>query len=259
MSAASLCTRTAVAVTVFAAAAAQAKPPTALKDEKKPASAEHLDAGSFLRWLLLQNGGPDAISVPWPELVRAATGKQVTALDAADAAFTAKLGAALNQTLPRLNRPDATLRADTILTSTETAARVANALRVALSAAGGLTVSDPAEPSGSTYPAVRCVDAASGRNYCLSIALYPSGGREGALPALTFRAAEGAGRIDADGCCLLVALEDNGKTGRDLALLNWELIDLAKVSVRCAVGFEADENAVHQPGAMVTDGRKGRD
>ena len=91
------------------------------------------------------------------------------------------------------------------------------------------------------------------------MATYPTGGKDGSLRTLSLRAADLAGQITADGPCLLVGIEHNGKTGRDVAFLNWEIIDLARVSLRCAVTFETDADGLHVPGATLGDGRRGRD
>ncbi len=250
---------------VVSAASARAKPPPPAKEERKaspsPVTSDGSSAPSLLRWLLLQNGGPDAASVGWPELVRATTGTQVFALDpanAAEATTVLKLGASLDALLPRLNRPDGAWRA---ATTAGLACFIGEELRTSLVGVPGTNVENLADPTqpGPPYPGLRWVDAASGRTFYLGVALYPTGERAGTLRALRLEPAEAARRIKADGCCLLAAIEHNGKSGRELAFLNWELIDLAKISLRCAVTFEADQNALHAAGATVTDGRKGRD
>ena len=242
-------------------AAADGKPPSPAKSDARPSPAADAAPASLLRWLLLQNGGPDAAAVPWPEIVRAAGGRQISSLDpanAADAATLTKLGAALDAALPRLNRPDGPLRGAPVLTVAEAGAGIADELRTALSASSGSTVENLAPP-GASYPVLRWTDGAGGRACYLFVATYPAGGKDGAIRVLTVRAADLAGQFPADGVCLLVGVEHNGKSGRDLALLNWEAIDLARVTLRCAVTFEADANSLHAPGATVTDSRRGRD
>lgn len=243
---------------------AHAKPPPAkpaARPAPTPPAAVEQGPASLLRWLLLQDGGASAAAVSWPELVRAAGGKQVVPLDPAnpaDAATLAQLGAALDALLPRLNRPDGTLRATPALTTAEATARVADELRAALATLPGHTV-EPLTAPGAPCLALRWTDTASGRTCCLLVALYPTGGKDTAARALTVRAADLAGQFTADGACLLVGFEHNGKAGRELALLNWEAVDLARVSLRCAVTFEADADALHAPGATLADGRRGRD
>ena len=113
--------------------------------------------------------------------------------------------------------------------------------------------------TAGSFPDVRVLDAASGKSYYLGVALYPTGGREAAVQALRFDPVDAAARFTDDGSCLLVAVEDNGKTGKDIAFLNWELIDLTKLPVRVVTTFTATQQDAHPPGAVLNDGRKGRD
>ena len=87
--------------------------------------------------------------------------------------------------------------------------------------------------------------------------LYPTGG-DPAGDALAFSPAA-ASRLPADGCCLLVGIEQNGKPGREIAFLNWEVLDLARLTVRFRPVFQAARHDALRPGAVLTDGRKGRD
>ena len=108
------------------------------------------------------------------------------------------------------------------------------------------------------YPACRFSDASSGRTYYLAVTLFPSGG-DPAGDALTFAPETAGSRIPADGCCLLVGIEQNGKPGRDIAFLNWEVLDLSRLPVRYRPVFQASRHAALLPAAVLTDGRKGRD
>lgn len=233
-------------------------PPARVAARPSPTPATVDDSGpSLLRWLLLQNGSATAAAVPWPEIVRAVSGRQVASFDPAapaDAATLAKLGAALDAILPHLNKPDGILRATPALTSAEIAARIADELRTTL---------DKAEPAGASAdalcPVLRWTENSGGRTCYLVVALYPTGVKDAAVHALSVRAADLAAQITSDGACLLVGIEHNGKTGRELALLNWEAIDLSRLSLRCAVTFETDANGLHVPGATLGDGRRGRD
>ena len=234
-----------VATVLFPLAGAFGKPPP---PKPTPATGNDEASSSLLRWLLLQNGGATAAAVPFPDIVRAACGKQVMP---PDAAVLAKLGATLDGLLPRLNKPDGTLRTAPVLTAAELSARVADEVHAALPA----DKTDPAD----ACPVLRWTEAPGGRTVHLIVATYPTGGKDGSLRTLSLRAADLAGQITADGPCLLVGIEHNGKTGRDVAFLNWEIIDLARVSLRCAVTFETDADGLHVPGATLGDGRRGRD
>ena len=230
------------------------KPPLPSKADVRPSPSPSAvaDGGSasLLRWLLLLSGGPEAAAVSWPELVLTAGGKQISPLvpaNAPDAALLAKLGASLDALLPKLNRPDGPLRTQPPLTSVEIAARIADELRAALPAADALG------------PVLKWNDNPTGRTCYLVVAPYSAGGREGALHTLTVRAADLAGQFTTEGACLAIGIEHNGRLGRDLAFLNWEAIDLARVSLRCAVTFETDASGLHAPGATLADGRRRRD
>lgn len=234
-------------------AAASGKPPAPAKPDARPAPTADAAPSSLLRWLLLQNGGPAAAAIPFPEIVRAINARQIVPLDPAaapDAAVLAKLGATLDALLPHLNRPDGA----PVLTNTESTARIVGELRAALDMKAEATT-----PEDALCPVLRWTDAAGGRTCHLFVAAYPPGGKAEVLRALSVRAADLASQVKADGPCLLIGLEYNNRAGRYPEWLNWELVDLAKVSLRCAVTFETDANGLHAPGATVADGRRGRD
>ena len=109
------------------------------------------------------------------------------------------------------------------------------------------------------------VDAKSGKNYYLAVALYPEGKREDATradyigEALRVLQGQAIRQIIAGGCCLLVGVEYHEAPGGDMVFLNWDVTDVANVPVRAAITFQADGGDVYHPGAVLTDGRKGRD
>ena len=250
---------------VLAATLIAAKPPAAPRKDAPTPSPTPAATGdpaaelALARWLVQADGGPDPILLPLAQVVRAATGKSVLPFDAAnpaDAAALAKLGAALDGLLPRMNRPDSPAHlAAAAGDATAMAARFEDELRSALGVAPA-----PAEETAAdrSYPAFFLADPAHGRNYYLAATLYPSGG-EPAGSALALSPGVAAGRMPADGCCLLVGIEHNGKPGRDIAFLNWEILDLARLQVRFRPVFQAARRDALQPGAVLTDGRKGRD
>ena len=249
---------------VLAATLISAKPPAApRKDAPGPTPSPAVTADpaaelALARWLVQADGAPDPILLPFAQVVRAATGKAVPPFDAtnpADAAMLAKIGTALDGLLPRLNRPDSSAHATALLGDADVvAACFEDELRTALGAAA-VTAKEP--PAGRSYPAFSVTDAAHGKNYYLAVTLYPTGG-DPAGEALTFSPGA-ASRLPADGCCLLVGIEQNGKPGREIAFLNWEVLDLARLTVRFRPVFQATKGDALQPGAVLTDGRKGRD
>ena len=249
---------------VLVATLISAKPPPAPRKETPgpsptPAAAGDPASGLALaRWLVQADGAPDPILLPFAQVVRAATGKAVPALDAAnpaDAAMLAKIGGALDGLLPRLNRPDSSAHAAALVgDAAVVAACFEDELRTALGASP-LPAEEPL--AGRSYPAFFLADPAKGKNYYLAVTLYASGG-DPTGDAFAFSPGA-ASRLPADGCCLLVGIEGNGKPGRDIAFLNWEVLDLARLTVRFRPVFQATRHDALQPGAVLSDGRKGRD
>ena len=90
-------------------------------------------------------------------------------------------------------------------------------------------------------------------------ALRGGGERDGSRPRAPFRSGRRPPQITADGCCLLVGIEYNGKLGGDIAFLNWDVVDVANVPVRVAVTFEADAARRLPSRRDADDGRKGSD
>ncbi len=217
------------------------------------------------RWLLQQNGGKDAISLSLADVLRAATGKNVLPIDSlnpASAAVITKLGGVLDRVLPGMNKPESP--AHVVGRTDETTAFFEDALRALIATVPGLSCPPPADETAAAhtaggFPAVRVLDAASGKSYYLGVTLYPTGGREGAVRALLLHPDAAAARMTEDGSCLLAAIETNGKTGKEIAFLNWELLDLTRLQMRVITTFEATQADVHPPGALLDDGRKGRD
>ena len=229
-----------------------AKPPK--KPDPSPMPTPALAAAgapaSFVHWLLLQNGGPDAVSLPLADVIQAATGKRVLPIDPgnpADAAVIARIGGVMDRILPGMNKPDSPAHA------------VGRLEEVAAFFEDALGAFNATATVGSGFPAVRLGDPTSGKSYYLGVTLYPTGGRDAAVRALRLDPVAAAGRMPEDGACLLVGIEYNGKAGKEIAFLNWELLDLAKLPVHMATVFDASQGEAHPPGAVLNDGRKGRD
>ena len=251
---------------------AQAKPhpkPTPTAAEASPPAAEHAsappnpDGSSVLaHWLLQQDGGAQALVLPLLQVMQAASGKTLSPLDRAnptDAAMVNRLGAALDGVLPSMNKADSS--AHTTERSDEIAAACEDALAAKLGGSAEVSIAVPtaAGARAGSYPAFRVTDKVSGKSYYVGVTVYQTDARVTPARALRFEPAEAAGLLTSDGACVLVAIEYNGKFGREAAFLNWELLDLSKVPTRAAVSFEAGQDAVHAPDALLNDGRKGRD
>ena len=222
-------------------------------------------------WLLAQDGGKDAITLPLGEVLHALTHQPILPFDPAnpdDAAFLTKLGGVMDRVLPLMNRPDspthAAARAGKV---DEIAACFEDEIRSVAHGTPGFTPQDytKALTPGRGYPAAHLVDAKSGKSYYLAVTLYPEGKRENATrtddigEAMWVLQGPAIRQIIAGGCCLLVGVEHHGTPGEDLTFLNWDVTDVANVPVRAAITFQAEASDVYHPGAVLTDGRKGSD
>ncbi len=251
-----------------------AKPPAILPKKTtpepaptpSPAPAADASPNPLACWLLQQNGSRSALSLSLADLLRAATGKKILPIDSAnadDAAVIAKIGAVLDRVLPGMNKSESP--AHVVGRTDEVAAFFEDALRAFAATVPGLSCPPPSDETAAAlhtangFPAVRLLDAANGKSYYLGVTLYPTGGREAAVRALHLHPADAAARMTEDGSCLLVAIETNGKSGKEIAFLNWELLDLTKLQVRVVTTFEATQGDVHPSGTLLNDGRKGRD
>jgi hypothetical protein len=214
---------------------------------------------ALARWLVQSDASPAGVRIGFSQLVLAATGRRVLPFEPtkpAMAAMLAKIGAALDTLLPRLNQPESSAHAAASLgDDAAVVARIDEELRNAL---GTATPEPAAAASPGAYPAVRLADDASGQSYYLGATLFlPGAHPEGA--GLCIIPDTCARRMPADGCCLLVGIEQNGKRGKDLAFLNWEIVDLSRIKLRFTPAFRATTQDALPPSAVLTDGRKGRD
>lgn len=247
-------------------AAVAAKPPA------KPAATPDNDhVNPTAAWLLEQNGGKDAITLPLGEVLHALTHQPILTFDRAnpdDASFLAKLGGVMDRVLPRMNRPDSTAHAASRAAKIdEVAASFEEEIRATVRGTPDFTPQDAASARipGRSYPSVHLVDAKSGKHYYLAVALYPEGKREDATrtasagEAIQVLQGQAVRQIVAGGCCLLVGIEYRDAPGGNVAFLNWDVSDVANVPVHAAVTFQADAADVYGPGAVLTDGRKGSD
>ena len=232
--------------------------------DRASASLPPESAATLARWLLLQNGGQDAPVIPLVQVLQAAAGKAALPVDRSnptDAAVINRLGGLLDGVLPSMNKPESA--AHEARDTEQLTAAFEQALSGKLGECPDFVVAPnpetaPPRRTGS-YPVFRCTDKASGKSYYLGVTLSPAGARDSVAPALRIEPESVAHVFTTDGACLLVAIESNGKLGKDAAFLNWELLDLTKLPVRAAITFTAAQDVVHAPDALLNDGRKGRD
>lgn len=236
-------------------------PPAEVAKPTPPKTGED-PAVPLARWLMTQDGGPNAICLPLGAVIEAATGKPIIPFDRkdpADAAFAKLLGEKLDAVLPLMNKPESSAHRGA--SDVAIGAAFADALADGLKSAAGMTITGTKIPAGvpaGSYPAFSVATGDNGRSYGIGIHVFTTEGRDKTMHALSVRPETAAGLTASNGC-LLIAVETNGKTGQEAAFLNWELIDVSSLPVRATISFEGTQEAVHTPGAKLDDGRKGND
>jgi len=198
--------------------------------------------------------GRELRSVPFPDVVLAATGKKILPVDPdVDGPWLERLSLAVGRTLETLNAPDGGIHRS--LRINEASRPIEDRLRAELNAEAGWSCGIPTTASGeeqrSGYPDLRLVLGDGGVVY-LDPKLYSS--PESTLRTFYFEPQTETNKIRDDARHLLVAIRHNGKTGADLRLLGWQLIDVSRLRVRLKAEFQASNKDMYRPENVVGRG-----
>ena len=181
--------------------------------------------------------------VPFAEVVHAATGKHVIAIQPTnnvDRELIAKIGHALDKVLVRLNAPDSPARAKKRIN--EVSALFETALQAELSAIEGFECDVPRTASGarqrSGYPDLRLVDKKSSRVLYLDPKLFARGSRSSSFRTFYYEPKRETNKILDDANHLIVGFEPDAEPAGAWTFLSWELVDLAAFRVRLKAGPE---------------------
>lgn len=195
-------------------------------------------------------------SVPFAEVIRAATGKRLLPLsptNVVDHEILARIGRAMDSVLLQLNAPDTPARQKRRIN--EVSALFENAMKDALNAVGGFECDYPMLASGarqrSGYPDLRLVDKASGRVLYLDPKLLERGSKASSLRAFYFEPKIETNKILDDAHHLVVGFEHDGKAGDTWTFLGWELVDLANFRVKLKAEFQGSNRDLYKPEAVM--------
>ncbi len=198
--------------------------------------------------------------VPFAEVVKAATGKQVLPIhrtNSIDREIVARIGRALDEVLVKLNAPGSP--AGTKRRINEVSGLFESALKAELNAMEGFDCDYPRLASGAHqragYPDLRLVDRKSGRVVYLDPKLFERGGRASSLRTFYFEPKRETSKILDDAHHLVVGFEHDGKPNGTWKFLGWELVDLASFRVRLKAEFQASNRDLYREEAIV--GRSG--
>lgn len=190
------------------------------------------------------------------DVVKAATGRQVLALqptNAVDTELLAKMGGAMDVVLRRMNAPENAAQQKRRIN--EVSALFEAAMKDALNAVAGFECDYPRLASGARqragYPDLRLVDRKSGRVIYLDPKLFERGSRTSSLRTFYYEPKRETNKILEDAHHLIVGFEHDGKEDGPWKFLGWELIDLSGLRVKLKAEFQAGNRELYQPAAVV--------
>ena len=198
-------------------------------------------------------------SVPFAEVIKAATGKQVLALNptnSVDRELLAKIGRAMDEVLRKLNAPDSPAQKKRRIN--EVSVLFEDAMKAELNGLEGFECDFPKLASGahqrSGYPDLRLVEKKTGRVIYLDPKLFERGSRASSLRTFYFEPKRETNKILDDAHHLIVGIEHDGKAGA-WKFLNWELVDLASFRVKLKAEFQAGNRDLYRTEAIVGSSR----
>ena len=187
--------------------------------------------------------------VPFREIVLAATGRQVLAVDrnaVPDLALLEHLTQACQALLVWLNGPEHP--AQSLRRINEASRLVEDRLRLLLHS-GDFTCTHPATIAGksqrSGYPDLQLTHRPSGRITYLDPKLFEATSRNSSLRTFYYEPNELTGKIGHDARHLLMGISHDGKDGA-WTFSNWELIDLFDFRFRLKVEFQGSNKDLYQ-------------
>jgi hypothetical protein len=198
--------------------------------------------------------------VPFAEIVKAATGKQVIAVNptnSIDRELLAKVGRALDEVLGKLNATDSPAQSKRRIN--EVSALFETALKASLNSIEGFECDYPKLASGahqrSGYPDLRLVDKKSGRIVYLDPKLFERGSRGSSLRTFYYEPKRETNKILDDAHHLIVGFEHDGKQDDAWKFLGWELVDLAGLRVKLKAEFQGSNRDLYRAEAILSSSR----
>ncbi len=212
------------------------------------------DTGDLISWLL--EDGRDMRAIPFPDVLAATTGKKVIPIDPeADKALLARLGQVLDKVLADLNEPSQGIHQAGRIN--EASRFIEDQLHKELNLQPGWKCMIPSTAAGgeqrSGYPDLRLV-LENGDVVFLDPKLYEEDSRTSTLRTFYYEPKTTTNKVRDDGRHLLVAVKHNGKTGRDLRLLGWELVDVSRICVKLKAEFQASNSDMYRKDNVVASG-----
>lgn len=219
-------------------------------------AAESSDTRDLIAWLLAD--GRELRGIPFSEVLAATTGKKIIPVDTTtDRVWLERLGRALDRALLVLNEPTQEMhRAGRI---NEASHFIEDQIRAELSREPGWRCAIPQTNDGgeqrSGYPDLRLVLEDAVVVY-LDPKLFSGDSRESTLRTFYYEPKTTTNKVQDDARHLLVGIHHNGKTGTNLRLLGWELIDVSRLRVQLKAEFQTSNNEMYRTENIVGRSRE---
>jgi hypothetical protein len=218
------------------------------------AQAKEPAAAQFIPWLL--EGKEHVKQVPFADVIRYATGKQVLAIkrdDPTDERVLKQIGSALDEVIKRMSEPSTPIQSYARIN--EVSGPFENLVRELLDRAPGLVCDFPKtegeKVQRSGYPDLRLVDEASGRVYYIDPKLYAAGSRDSSFRSFYFEPKVATNKVREDAVHLIVGFEHAPRQAGHWEFTRWTLVDLSSFQVRLKAEFQGSNRDMYRPEAIV--------
>lgn len=192
--------------------------------------------------------------VAFAEVIEGATGHQVIPVDPqADAELLEKINAAVERALRSLNEEKSPIRE--MARINEASAPIEAALIRELNKEAGWQASIPVNAEGteqrSGYPDIRLHTPDFGIIY-LDPKLFAAGSEKSSFRTFYYEPKTETNKVRDDAKHILIGIAHNGETGEKLRLLNWHLVDVARLRVQLKAEFQASNRDLYQESTTLT-------
>jgi hypothetical protein len=214
---------------------------------------------SLIPWLL--NEDQELREIPFSQVVSAATGKRVLAIDPkneADQRVVKCISEVLDEVMKRMNAPDSPVQ--NLARINEASSHFEDLLREMLNRAPGFscdfprTSNDRVQRSG--YPDLRLIEVATNRVFYLDPKLYAAGNRDSSFRTFYFEPKVTTNKVRDDAVHLLVGFEHEAKNNGRWNFTRWDLVDLAHFKVRLKAEFQGSNRDIYRPDAILASSAK---
>lgn len=190
----------------------------------------------------MRSGGNE-VEMPFPEVIRVASGHQLVPMMADELAHREAMEAiaeALDATLAEMNAKDSPIKG--LRRINEASAYFEDSLHRRLEAHPAFTCDIPHTAAGkvqrSGYPDLRILHKASGKVIYLDPKLYEEASRSSTLRTFYFTSDPSTLKVGEDAAHWLAGIRHDGADG-EWKFTGWDLVDLARLKVKLKAEFQA--------------------